>query len=83
MTDGGDWVVIQRRSSAEVDFYRDWNDYVTGFGDLDGNFWFGLENIYRLCSRSSCELRVDMVWKGGKYYAKYSNFRLSSPGENF
>ena len=36
-TDGGGWLVIQRRvNKGTVDFYRNWNDYVQGFGDLEG-----------------------------------------------
>ena len=30
-TDGGGWLVIQRRQSADLDFYRDWKDYKFGF----------------------------------------------------
>ena len=39
---------IQRRINNSVDFDRDWYDYVTGFGDVDGNFWLGLEEIHQL-----------------------------------
>ena len=46
-TDGGGWIVIQRRTSnGTVNFTRKWDDYVNGFGDLDGEFWIGLNNIY-------------------------------------
>ena len=26
---------------GSVDFYRDWDDYTSGFGDLNGEFWLG------------------------------------------
>ena len=47
-TDGGGWLVIQKRINGSVDFYRNWTDYVYGFGDLEGEFWYGLENIHAL-----------------------------------
>ena len=49
VTDGGGWMVIQRRIvNGDVNFTRDWNDYVNGFGDLNGEFWYGLDNIHYL-----------------------------------
>ncbi|XP_035826392.1 fibrinogen C domain-containing protein 1-like [Aplysia californica] len=52
------WIVIQlclqRRASADVDFFRGWADYKNGFGDLSGNFWLGLEKIHQLTSQVSC-----------------------------
>ena len=45
-TDGGGWMVIQRRlPNGTVNFTRCWNDYENGFGDLDGEFWYGLKNF--------------------------------------
>ena len=60
-TDGGGWLVIQRRiESGNVDFYRNWTDYVQGFGDLEGEFWYGLENIHCLTTRDNVELRIEL-----------------------
>ena len=37
--DGGGWTVIQRRRDGSVNFYRTWDDYRAGFGQLQNDFW--------------------------------------------
>ena len=59
-TDGGKWMVIQRRINGSVDFYRNWTDFVDGFGDLDGEFWYGLEKMHCLTTREPVELRIEL-----------------------
>ena len=59
-TDGGKWLVIQRRINGSVDFNRNWTDYVYGFGDLEGEFWYGLEKIHCLTTRDDVELRIEL-----------------------
>ena len=79
-TDGGGWTVFQRRMDGSVVFYRNWNDYVHGFGNLSGEYWLGLSKIHRLANGSvSTKLRVDMRDKDGKSaYASYSTFYIGS-----
>ena len=59
-TDRGKWLVIQRRINGSVNFYRNWTDYVSGFGDLEGEFWYGLEKIHCLTTRENMELRIEL-----------------------
>ena len=40
--DGGGWLVVQRRKDGSVSFDRGWIEYEEGFGDLNGEFWYGL-----------------------------------------
>ena len=46
------WIVIQRkRRYGPVSFNRNWTDYEKGFGDLNTEFWYGLENTHILTQR--------------------------------
>ena len=56
----GKWLVIQKRINGSVNFYRNWTDYVNGFGDLDREFWYGLEKIHCLTTRENVALRIEM-----------------------
>ena len=76
-TDGGGWTVFQRREDGSVDFYRGWNDYKAGFGELTAEFWLGNDKIHRLTASRPSSLRVDLQdWKGAKVYAKYGKFNI-------
>jgi ficolin len=76
-TDGGGWVVFQRRMNGAVDFYRPWANYLKGFGDLNGEFWLGLHSIHRLTLAANTTLRVDLAdFEGEQRHANYSTFRV-------
>ncbi|XP_039951194.1 angiopoietin-related protein 2-like [Bactrocera tryoni] len=82
--DFGGWIVIQRRQSGSVDFYRTWDDYKEGFGELRGNYWIGLEKLYALTNSCEQELYIQMkTRKGGKYYAKYAEFLIGDESESY
>ena len=55
------WIIIQRRVDASVSFERSWYEYVAGFGDVDGNFWLGLETMHDLTTAQQMSLQIDVV----------------------
>ena len=77
-TDGGGWTVFQKRLDGSVDFYRGWEDYKRGFGNLNGEFWLGLDKIHRLTKERN-RLHVDLEETTGKTaYAEYDFFGVAS-----
>ncbi|CAH3189213.1 unnamed protein product [Porites lobata] len=73
-TAGGGWTVFQKRLDGSVDFYRGWDDYKGGFGNMNGEFWLGLEKIHRL-TKEQCRLRVDLEdFENQTAYAEYDSF---------
>ena len=83
-TAGGGWTVFQKRLDGSVDFYRNWNDYKHGFGNLNGEFWLGLDKIRRLASDNNNMLRVDLEDFGGNTrYAEYDMFGVTSENDKY
>ncbi|XP_010153861.1 PREDICTED: tenascin-N [Eurypyga helias] len=84
-TDGGGWIVFQRRRTGEVDFYKRWKNYVEGFGDPSGEFWLGLDKLHNLTSSSPIhyELRVDLRTASESVYAVYDFFQVASSRDRY
>ncbi|XP_063787560.1 angiopoietin-related protein 6 [Pseudophryne corroboree] len=76
---GGGWTVIQRRQDGSTNFFTDWQNYKHGFGNLDSEYWLGLENIYWLTNQDSYRLLILMEdWQGRQVSAEYDRFRLEA-----
>ncbi|XP_059160808.1 fibroleukin-like isoform X1 [Physella acuta] len=82
-TDGGGWIIFQRRVLGDVNFTRDWNAYKHGFGSLVGDFWLGNDWISNLTMMGYNELRIDMTRKGIKYYAHYDHFKVDNEAASY
>uniref|UniRef100_A0A8C5RDP7 Microfibril associated protein 4 n=1 Tax=Leptobrachium leishanense TaxID=445787 RepID=A0A8C5RDP7_9ANUR len=82
-TDEGKWTVVQKRLNGSVSFFRGWANYKMGFGRADGEYWFGLHNIYLLTLKRKYELRVDLKdFENNTASAKYNDFALSPKAIN-
>ncbi|KAI8509125.1 Fibrinogen C domain-containing protein 1 [Branchiostoma belcheri] len=84
-TAGGGWTLFQRRQDGTVDFDRGWADYKTGFpSNLNGEFWLGNDNLYRLAVQKVYQLRVDVEdVEGNTAYAAYDTFAISPEPQNY
>ena len=56
-----------------------------GFGDLNGEFWYGLRNLHCLTAREEVELRIDMVTKktNTKMWWTYQTFKVAGAGDKY
>jgi len=80
MDDGG-WIVVQNRYNGHENFIRTWSEYINGFGDLNSEFWIGLDKIYNLTNSKSRSVKFDLqttngVWINGTYGTFYIESEL-------
>lgn len=81
---GPGWTVVQRRFNGSVDFYRNWAEYQKGFGNVDSEFFMGLENLYQLTKQEPHELYIEMEsFDKETRYARYDNFVIGSANEDY
>ncbi|KAK3727784.1 hypothetical protein RRG08_017225 [Elysia crispata] len=71
-----------RRSTGDVDFYRDWDIYKRGFGNLDTDFWLRNENIHIITSSGEYELSGAQI-SGSVKFAVYDRFSLAGESDNY
>ena len=84
VTDGGGWLVVQRRQDGSVDFNRGWVEYEEGFGSLTGEFWYGLHPLHCLTNQGQWQLRIDFTFTNGtKLYLSYTNFSVGPANSQY
>ncbi|XP_039568314.1 tenascin-X-like isoform X1 [Passer montanus] len=82
-TDGGGWLVFQRRQDGSTDFWRGWESYARGFGNVSGEFWLGNEALHELTSAARTELRVDLRTARDAAFALYRDFAVGGAEERY
>ncbi|XP_076797568.1 tenascin-N isoform X3 [Arvicanthis niloticus] len=84
-TDGGGWIVFQRRNTGQLDFFKRWRSYVEGFGDPMKEFWLGLDKLHNLTTGTTTryEVRADLQTVNESAYAVYDFFQVASSKERY
>ncbi|XP_067659158.1 ficolin-2-like [Haliotis asinina] len=78
------WTVIQRRQDGSENFFRTWNEYKEGFGDLNGEFWLGNEKMWRIVKGRQFQLRIQLWdFQDETRMAYYQNFSIGSLADNY
>ena len=82
-TDGGGWMIYQRRVDGSVDFQRNWLSYKEGFGIIGNDtteMWMGNENVFQMLQAYEgieCELRIEATsFDGDSCYATCYPFQM-------
>jgi len=85
LTDGGGWLVVQRRiSTGSESFHRNWVDYEKGFRSLTGELWYELCALHCLTQKGQWELQIDFTFSNGtKSFLHYNQFKVGPATVNY
>ncbi|KAJ0059046.1 hypothetical protein NL108_007301, partial [Boleophthalmus pectinirostris] len=83
MTPAGGWTVIQRRQDGSVDFHQPWEAYERGFGNLNGEFWLGLEKMHSISKDGGYVLNIAMSDWNGDLASVRLPFTLGGPSSKY
>ncbi|NXD83072.1 ANGL3 protein, partial [Halcyon senegalensis] len=80
---GSSWTVIQNRVDGSLDFNQTWDAYTNGFGDLNEEFWLGLNKTHSITNQGDYILRIELQdWRDNKRYIQYA-FSLGGPDTDY
>ncbi|XP_049307782.1 ryncolin-4-like isoform X2 [Bactrocera dorsalis] len=82
---GGEaWTLIQRRQNKSIDFQRGWEEYKNGFGNLNTNFFIGLDKLHALTESQLHELWIELKdFDGVEKHAMYDSFAITDESQKY
>ncbi|XP_049306990.1 ryncolin-4 [Bactrocera dorsalis] len=82
---GGEaWTLIQRRQDASIHFHRGWEEYKNGFGNLNTNFFIGLDKLHALTESQLHELWIELKdFDDVKRHAMYDSFAITDESQKY
>ena len=83
MTDGG-WTVLQHRFDGRLSFNKTIQEYVDGFGYLNGVFWLGLKYMHLLTQSQPLHVKLEVKTREGEWrHVVFSRFSVGSAATNY
>ena len=83
-TEGGGWIVMQKRLDGSVDFYRNWDNYANGFGNVYGEYWLGNEFVHQYTNAHPTEMIGEATdFDGVRVATKLKNFKVSDSSSKY
>ena len=75
--------MIQRRFDGSTNFYRNWEEYKLGFGDVRREYYLGNKYIHMLTNTSSI-LRIDLrKFSNANAYAQFDRFSIGGEYQSY
>ncbi|CAI9556781.1 unnamed protein product [Staurois parvus] len=76
-TYSGGWIVIQRNSfNSEITWDESWTTYKYGFGNVEKDYWLGIEYIHRITKQRVYQARFVILDNNNE--EKYADYNLFS-----
>ncbi|XP_034100376.1 angiopoietin-related protein 3-like [Drosophila albomicans] len=79
--DWSGWMTIQQRKDGSISFDRNWENYAFGFGDLEGDFWLGLDKLHQITNSTRQELQIFVRYSFYTSTYEYDDFKIASADE--
>ncbi|KAH8323136.1 hypothetical protein KR074_005947, partial [Drosophila pseudoananassae] len=84
--EGPGWMKVVHKLADSNEFNRSYEEYKSGFGNLSGEFFIGLERLYLMTNQVPHESHVTIECEGGVeslYVIKCKNFVLGNEEEDY